>query len=100
MRASSRWISHPPRAHTPSSRSSTSTGSSQSRCARSKATNLRIYPPNDFTAQTVAFAFLACSKQGPTYLSVAPVRAGTGFQANGREQPDRPIATEARTLVG
>jgi Protein of unknown function (DUF4232) len=51
----------------------------QGRCARSKATDLRVYPPNDFTAQTVAFSFLACAKQGPIYLSVAPVRAGTGI---------------------
>jgi hypothetical protein len=49
-----------------------------SRCARSQATELRIYPPNDFTARTVRFSFLACSKPGPNYLNVAPVRAGTG----------------------
>ena len=47
----------------------------QSRCARSQATALRVYPPNDFTAQTIAFSFLACSKQGPDLPECCP-RAG------------------------
>lgn len=43
-------------------------------CHRTTAAGLRVYPPNQTQAKTVPFPFLACSRTGPTYLSVAPVQ--------------------------
>jgi hypothetical protein len=49
-----------------------------SQCAPAKASDLLVYPPNDFAAKNVPFSFLACSKPGPVYLHVAPVKPGDG----------------------
>ena len=43
-------------------------------CHRTTAAGLRVYPPNQTQAKIVPFPFLACSRSGPTYLHVAPVR--------------------------
>jgi hypothetical protein len=45
-----------------------------SRCKQTTAAGLRVYPPNQTTTKTVAFPFEACSRSGPTVLSVGPIR--------------------------
>lgn len=45
-----------------------------SRCHRTTAAGLRVYPPGQSRAKTVPFPFEACARRGPTYLSVQPVR--------------------------
>src|SRR5712691_2915699 len=39
---------------------------------------LRIFPPNQFTATHAAFDLEACSHAGPIYLSVEPILPGVG----------------------
>ncbi len=39
---------------------------------------LRIYPPNQFSATHAAFDLEACSHAGPVYLSVEPILPGVG----------------------
>ena len=39
---------------------------------------LRVYPPNQFSATYAAFDLEACSHAGPVYLSVEPIRPGVG----------------------
>ncbi len=41
-----------------------------SRCRQVTAAGLRVYPPNQTTAKLVPFPFRACSRLGPTYLTV------------------------------
>ena len=50
-----------------------------STCAPTEAYGLRVYPPNQTASVVLPFAFEACSKSGPTYLSVDPVNAGVGI---------------------
>jgi Protein of unknown function (DUF4232) len=45
-----------------------------SSCKQTMAAGLRVYPPNQTTARTVAFPFEACSGSGPAVLSVGPIR--------------------------
>ena len=47
------------------------------------ANELRIYTPDQYQADYVDFSFPACSKAGPTYLAIQPIRAGVGI-------PDHP----------
>lgn len=47
-----------------------------SRCRQVTAAGLRVYPPNQTTAKVVPFPFRACSRQGPTYLTVRAVQKG------------------------
>jgi hypothetical protein len=42
------------------------------------AFELRIYPPNQFSATHAAFDLEACSHAGPIYLSVEPILPGVG----------------------
>jgi Protein of unknown function (DUF4232) len=49
-----------------------------SNCAPATATTLRVYPPGSFTSEDIAFRLRACSKSGPTYLSVTAVAPGVG----------------------
>ena len=39
---------------------------------------LRVYPPNQFSATHAAFGLEACSHAGPVYLSVGPIQPGVG----------------------
>jgi hypothetical protein len=39
---------------------------------------LRVYPPNQFSATHAAFGLEACSHAGPIYLSVGPILPGVG----------------------
>jgi hypothetical protein len=39
---------------------------------------LRVYPPNQFSATRAAFGLEACSHAGPIYLSVGPILPGVG----------------------
>lgn len=48
-------------------------------CGPAQAYGLRVYPPNQRASVEVPFTFEACSKSGPTYLSVDPVNAGVGI---------------------
>ncbi len=43
-------------------------------CRRTTAAGLRVYPPNQTTARTVPFPFVACARTGPIYLSIGPVQ--------------------------
>jgi hypothetical protein len=47
-------------------------------CAPARASSLRVYPPGGVRAVDVPFRLAACSKTGPTYLTVTPVEAGVG----------------------
>ena len=52
---------------------------SPSVCKPKNAIGLKVYPPNDTTAEIVPFTFSACSKAGPVYLHVRTTVAGTGI---------------------
>ena len=39
---------------------------------------LRVYPPDQFSATHAAFGLQACSHAGPIYLSVGPILPGVG----------------------
>lgn len=43
-------------------------------CGPLTAAGLRVYPPDQRSAKTIPFPFEACSRRGPTYLTVGPVR--------------------------
>jgi hypothetical protein len=45
-----------------------------SRCHRVTAAGLRVYPPNQRVSKVVPFPFQACSRRGPTYLSITAVQ--------------------------
>jgi hypothetical protein len=47
---------------------------SPSQCKQRPAAGLRVFPPNRRTSKSVPFPFAACSRRGPTYLSVEAVR--------------------------
>lgn len=47
---------------------------SNSVCRRTTAAGLRVYPPGQSTSKLVPFPFEACSRPGPTFLSVGPVQ--------------------------
>lgn len=48
-------------------------------CQPTEAYGLRVYPPNQTASVVVPYAFEACAKSGPTYLSVDVVNAGVGI---------------------
>jgi hypothetical protein len=50
---------------------------SPSQCHPVAAAGLRVYPPNQTKSRVAPFPFTACSKNGPTYLTIGPV----GFPA-------------------
>lgn len=52
---------------------------SASACHPVNAADLKIFPPNDFTAARIPFSFRACSKRGPVYLHVSASIPGTGI---------------------
>ncbi len=45
-----------------------------SACHPVTAAGLRVYPPNQTRSRLVPFPFGACSRRGPVYLTVGPVR--------------------------
>jgi hypothetical protein len=45
-----------------------------SSCKQTMAAGLRVYPPNQTTAETVPFPFEACARNGPAFLTTGPVR--------------------------
>jgi hypothetical protein len=47
-----------------------------SKCRPVTAAGLRAYPPNQTQSRVVPFPFPACSKSGPIYLNIGPVRNG------------------------
>jgi len=52
---------------------------SSSACHPTTAFGLKVYPPNDTSAQVVPFSLGACAMAGPVYLRVRVVVAGTGI---------------------
>jgi Domain of unknown function (DUF4232) len=50
-----------------------------SRCRPVAAAGLRVYPPNQRAAREIPFAFRACSRRGPVYLSVTAVEPRIGI---------------------
>jgi hypothetical protein len=52
---------------------------SSSACHPTTAFGLKVYPPNETTAQVVPFSLGACAKAGPVFLRVRAVVAGTGI---------------------
>jgi hypothetical protein len=42
------------------------------------AFELRVYPPNQFSATHAAFGLEACSHAGPIYMSMGPIQPGVG----------------------
>jgi hypothetical protein len=47
-----------------------------SSCRQVMAAGLRVYPPNQTGAKVVPFPFRACSRRGPTYLTVRSAQKG------------------------
>ena len=47
------------------------------RCRPVTAAGLRVYPPNQKGSKVVPFPFRACSRAGPVYLHVQPVKAAS-----------------------
>jgi hypothetical protein len=50
-----------------------------SACHPVKAEGLRVFPPNDLRSEFVPLSFEACSKRGPSFLSVTTTIGGTGI---------------------
>ena len=50
-----------------------------SECKPAEASGLRVYPPGQFTAAEIPFAFRACSAKGPAFVSVEPIQPGVGI---------------------
>lgn len=50
-----------------------------SRCAPKTAVALRVYPPDERSSRFVPYSFRACSKPGPTFLTVRPIEPGLGI---------------------
>lgn len=48
-------------------------------CGPTQAFGLRVYPPNQKASIELPFAFEACTKSGPNYLTVDTVNAGVGI---------------------
>lgn len=48
-------------------------------CKPVTANALRIYPPDQYQTDVVRFTFPACSKAGPSYLSIRAIQAGVGI---------------------
>ena len=46
-----------------------------SKCHPVTAAGLRVHPPGQTQTRPVPFPFAACSKSGPIYLTVRPVRS-------------------------
>jgi hypothetical protein len=44
-------------------------------CRPTHAAGLRVYPPGSTASKVVPFAFLACTRPGPVYLIIQPVRS-------------------------
>ena len=49
------------------------------RCRPTNASGLRVYPPNQRPSAEIPFAFRACSRPGPVFLSVGAVEQGVGI---------------------
>jgi hypothetical protein len=49
-----------------------------SRCHSVVAAGLRVYPPNQTASRVVPFPFAACSRSGPTFLTVQAAQKGEG----------------------
>ena len=47
------------------------------RCRPVTAAGVRVYPPNQKGSKVVPFPFRACSRAGPVYLHVQPVKAAS-----------------------
>jgi hypothetical protein len=52
---------------------------SPSACHPADAVELRVYPPNDYTAIEIPFSFQACAKTGPAFLHVTTTLNGAGI---------------------
>jgi hypothetical protein len=50
----------------------------RARCRPVEAFGLRVYPPNARASAEIPFAFRACSRRGPVYLSVRAVERSVG----------------------
>jgi hypothetical protein len=50
-------------------------------CRSVAAAGLRVYPPDQTASVVVPFPFDACSRTGPTYLNVEPLRKGIASDA-------------------
>jgi hypothetical protein len=48
-------------------------------CKPVTANALRIYPPDQYQTDVIGFSFPACSKAGPSYLSIRAIQAGVGI---------------------
>jgi hypothetical protein len=51
---------------------------SASQCKPATATGVKVIPPDERNSSGVPFAFQACSKAGPIYLTIQPVQPGVG----------------------
>lgn len=47
---------------------------SRSTCKQTEAAGLRVYPPGERASKLVPFPFEACSRSGPSYLGIGPLR--------------------------
>ncbi|MHB1809381.1 MAG: DUF4232 domain-containing protein [Solirubrobacteraceae bacterium] len=47
-----------------------------SKCGRVTAAGLRVHPSGQGSAKTIPFPFEACSRSGPAYLAIGPVKNG------------------------
>ena len=56
---------------------------SPSKCKPADASDLRVYPPGQFSAAEIPFGFRACSAKGPIFLSVEPIQPGIGIPGAG-----------------
>jgi hypothetical protein len=52
-------------------------------CRPATAVELKVFPPNQRSARFIPFSFKACSKPGPTFLSVQAVQPGVGVPGSG-----------------
>lgn len=58
-----------------------------STCHPVTATQLKVYPPNQFSSASITYSFPACSKTGNIFLNTRVVTAGTGIPGHNAPEP-------------
>lgn len=58
-----------------------------STCHPVTATQLKVYPPNQYSSATITYSFPACSTAGPLFLNTRVVTAGSGIPGHNAPEP-------------
>jgi len=58
-----------------------------STCHPVTATQLKVYPPNQYSSAAITYSFPACSTAGPLFLNTRVVTAGSGIPGHNAPEP-------------